>query len=129
MLLVKSKYVRLFQYLFHFWKVIRIFFAPVFSRDVSRNVRHRSRAVKRVHRDEIVKAVGLQILQVVLHSGRLELKSSVRFSALVELKSFFIVKRNIIKVNVNSVNVFDKTKRVAHDGERFQPKEVHLENA
>ena len=59
----------------------------MFTINKVRNIIHRTRTVKGIHRNQILKRRRLQLTQVLLHTGRLKLESTDRSSVTVKFIS------------------------------------------
>ena len=79
--------------------------------DEAGNVFHRPRPVQRVHGDEVCEFVGLELPEIFLHADTFKLESACGFSALKECVRGFIVKGDIVHVDVNALAFPDVLQR------------------
>ena len=75
-------------------QVLRLLDA-VLAVDVARDVVHRARPVQRVHRDDVVEAVGLELAQVVVHAAGFELEHADGLAAAEQLEGLLVVERQL----------------------------------
>ena len=129
LLLVHRDSVRLLEVFFARVEVIRDGLLPVLPLDKRRDVFERPRTVQGVHRNEIAKHRGLQILEVLLHPRGFVLEDADGLAALEELVGLSVVEREAVRVEIDTVAVLDIAHRVLDDGQGFQAQEVHLEEA
>ena len=102
---------------------------PVLAGDEVGDVRHRARAVERVHGDEVAEARGAERLEVLLHAVRLELEEAGRFAALEEAEGGGVVEGDPGEVHVLPAGFLDRGEALAEDRERGEAEEVHLQQA
>ena len=81
--LIYRNSVSIFQILFHNRNIVHDRFFPMLAGDELRYVFHRSRTIKSVHGDEVFERRGMQLPQIFLHTGGLELECSGRPSGTV----------------------------------------------
>ena len=93
------------------------------------DVIHRSRAVEGVHGDEVLEGAGLQLAQVLLHTGRLELEGADGASLAVELVGGRVVNGDGIDINHLSGMEAHVLHRLLDDGEGLEAQEVHLDES
>ncbi len=97
--------------------------------DICRNASHRARPVKRDARDDVLKAVGLQIPHKLRHSTAFKLKYSLRISRGYERKDLRVVIFHFCKIYGNAVVFLYHRKRVVDHRQVSQSEEVHFEKA
>ena len=79
------------------------FLFAVLAFDVTRNVVHRPRTIKRHDSDQIFEAVGFYLLVHVLHPRRFKLEHAGSVAPLQKRIGFLVVKRHRAHVKLNSV--------------------------
>ncbi len=87
----------------------------------------RSRSVEGVGCDDVVESVWLHPLEKIPNPTRLQLKHSLRFTALQELESLSIVEREIEWIDPNPARLLDDVDRLGKDRQVSEPEEVHLQ--
>ena len=101
----------------------------MFTINKVRNIIHRTRTVKGIHRNQVLKRRRLQLTQVLLHTGRLKLESTDRSSVTVKFISSRILDWNGIDIQFHSftqTNIFDS---LLYNRQCFQPQKVHLDQS
>ena len=78
-------------------QVVRLLL-PVLHADIARDVFHRAGAVERVHRDDVLEAVGPELAQHVAHARAFELEHADRVAAAEEFVGLGIVERQMVEV-------------------------------
>ena len=101
----------------HLRAVITDGIRTVFSADVLRNEIHGTRTVKGNSRDDILKALRLQFLHEVFHSGTLELEHAVSTSCSERIQYFFVVVINFLHIQENAGTLFYHFYRVLDNGQ------------
>ena len=102
LLLIDGDAVSVLEIRLHDGDVVFDFFAALFAVDEVGNFVHRPRAVEGIHGNEVLECLWVEVAEVGLHSGRLELECACRAAFAVELISFLVVERYIVDVNVNT---------------------------
>ena len=110
LLLVYRNAVRVAQVLLHVRNLVGHRLRALLAGDEVGYVLHRSRTVEGVHGDQVLEAVGLEVAQVLLHSGRLELEESRGVAPGEDLVGRRIVERYGVNVHLHAVHVL----HVAH---------------
>src|SRR5918997_674603 len=93
------------------------------------DVVHGSRTVQGVEGNEVVEAVGADLLEHPLHPARLELEDPEGGAAGEELERLLVVERDLPDVHLLAGGGFDGLERLLDDVEVPQAKEVHLEKS
>ena len=101
----------------------------VLAANVGRNICHRSRAIERHHRGQVVDARGTELLDVAPHSRGFQLEDSGCLARCQQLKRFLIVKWDAIKVDLDPAGGLDPVDRRAQDREVCEAEEVELQEA
>ena len=96
--------------------------------DVVRYILHRPGAVQGIHGYKVVKLIGLEVDEVLLHTRTFKLESTIGISGLVELVGLFIVQRQLIYIDLYVVVSLYEGQGILNDGQGLQPQEVHLDN-
>ena len=78
----------------------------MFSADKFWDVFHWSGTVQCIHGNKIFKPVWLKISKVSFHSGRFKLEDSCCFSIAEKIKSFFIIKRKVVNIDLDTLLTF-----------------------
>ena len=129
LLLIDADAVSLRKNRFEAGVKISYFFPSEFPVDVHRNKFHRSRPVKRNHDDDVFQFAGFQLLEVVAHAGRFELEDAGHFAAFEKLKSFFVVERQFVNVDIDIVQFFYEPQSFFDDGEVLKSQKIDFEEA
>ncbi len=95
--------------------------------DKGGDIIHRSRAVERVHGDEILELTRLKLLQVFLHPCRLKLEGAGGLSVAVEAVGGFIFHVYGVDIHLDTAGLLDGGKCIFDDGKGLESKEVHLD--
>jgi len=74
----------------------------VLDRDVARDVLYRTRAVERDDRDDVLKAIGPELLEHVADPGTFELEHTDRLATRQQLVGPTIVERQILQVECHA---------------------------
>ena len=93
------------------------------------DVVHGAWAVEGVHSDEVLEGAGLQLAQVLLHAGRLKLEGADGAALAVEFVGERVVDGDGVNIDVNAQRLLDVLHSLLKDGEGFQSKEVHFDEA
>src|SRR5215213_11257574 len=93
------------------------------------DVVHRARSVKRVQRDEVIEAVGPDLLEHRLHPARLELEDPESISPGKELQSRLVVERNRTYVRLFAATTADGFEGLFDHVEVPQAEEIYLEQS
>ena len=75
---------------------------PVLDVDVARDVVHRPRPIERVHGDDVLEAVGLQLAQGIAHAGRFQLEHALRLGPRQKLEGRRIVERQCCQLQMRA---------------------------
>ena len=94
-----------------------------------RNVVHRTRAVKRVHCDEVGKPFRLKGDEPLLHAVGFELEKARGFAASEKLVRFLVIVGNRVGINVDSVELLYERNALLLHRQRLETEKVHLEEA
>ena len=129
LLLIDRNAVGVLQVLLHDGDVILDGLAAPFAVNEVRNVVHRSRTVEGIHGDEVLKRAGLQLTQILLHTGRFKLEGTNGTSLTVELIGLRVIDGDGININHLSRVKSHILHGLLDDGERLQPQEVHLDKS
>ena len=98
----------------------------MFTVDEVRNVIHRSRTVKGVHGNQILKRTGLKLTQVLLHTCRFKLEGSDSPPFTVQAVSRRVVNRYFIDIQYDSLTLTNVLNGLLNNGQGLQAQEVHL---
>src|SRR5215213_9995683 len=93
------------------------------------DVVHRARSVKRVQRDEVIEAVGPDLLEHPLHPARLELEDPESISPGKEFQSLLVVERDRTDVGFLAAAPADGLEGLFDHIEVPQAEEIHLEQS
>ena len=127
LLLIDRNAVRVLQILLHVGYLVRDGLQTVLAGDEVRNIFHRTGPVQRVHRDQVLETVRLQVAQVFFHAGRLELEQPRRLSPAVEVVSQRIVEGDRVDVGPAAGRRLDVLERILDDRQRLETQKVHLD--
>ena len=100
LLLIDGDAVGILEVALHAGQVIGDVLASVLAVDEVGDVVHRPRAVEGIHRDEVLEGRGLQLAQVLLHAGGLELEGPHRLALGVELVGLGVVDGDAVDVDL-----------------------------
>ena len=95
------------------------------DRDVARDVLHRPRAVERDDRDDVLEAIGPELLEHVADTRAFELEHADRLAARQQLVSAAIVERQIFEVECHPAGG-QQIARAGEDRQGLEPEEVEL---
>ena len=129
LLLVDGDAVRILQVLFHDRYIVLDGLASLLTVDEVGDVVHRSRSVEGVHGNQVLESAGLQLAQVLLHTGRFKLEGSDGTSVAVEFISGRVADGNLVDVEVKSSVLAYVFHGFLEDGQCLQPQEVHLDKS
>ena len=107
LLLINQNSVSVFKGIRHMIFVESNFFFSVLSGDKFWNFAHRTRSIQRHHRDNVFELSWFQFAQIAFHSSGFKLKNTSRITTCEKLVSFFIIKTQSCKINIDSVSFFD----------------------
>ena len=107
-------------------KVLR-FRTTVLVGDVLWNPVHRTRAIERDERNDILETRRLQLRADALHTLRLELKDAHRLTATQHLERFMVVDRNFGEIEPLVDRAPYLPYGIFHHRQIAQPEEIHLE--
>jgi hypothetical protein len=93
------------------------------------DVVHRARPVEGVQRDEVVEAVGPDLLEHALHPARLELEDPEGISPGEEPQSLLVVERNRTYVRLFAATTADGLEGLFDHVEVPQAEEIYLEQS
>ena len=127
LLLIDCNAVCIFQVTLHHRNVILDLLLSLFTGDKRRNIVHRSRTVEGIHGNQVLELGGLQLLQVLLHTGRLKLEGTGCLPFAIELVGGLVLQTDVIDVQLLTGCLADILYGLLDDGKRFQPQEVHLD--
>ena len=102
LLLINRNTICLLQVLLHTRQIISNRLLTLLSLNKLRNVLHRAWTIQRIHCNQVFKSAWLQISQMSLHSGRLELKGSDCIAVRKKLVGRFITDINLINIKINA---------------------------
>ena len=129
LLLIDRDAVGVLQVLFHLRCVVGDGLDALLAVYEVGNIIHRPRPVERIHCDQVFEALGLQLLQPLLHAGRLELEDRGGVAASVEFIGSLVVDGNGFDVDVQAVAFLDQVERLVDDRQGVEAQEVHLQQA
>ena len=98
----------------------------VLSRYIIGNVFHWPRTIKRHHSNDIFKTVWLQTTEHIAHACRFQLEHANCVTNRQHFKSFGIIKRYRVKINVNAALGNEFNRSLKHS-ECFQPQKVKFD--
>ena len=99
------------------------------SLNIFRDKVHRSRAVEGNPGNNIFKVLWLQFLHEVLHSCTFQLEHTVRFTGSDGCQNLFIIKINLIEINLFSCTLLYKLHGITQHREGSKSQEVHLQKS
>ena len=129
LLLVYGDTVGVLEVLLHTGNVVLNGLAAVLTVNEVGDVVHRTRTVQRVHGDEVLEGRGLQLAQVLLHTGRLELERTDGLAFAIELVGLGVINGYGVNVDIDAKALLDVGHGLLDDGEGLQSQEVHLDEA
>ena len=129
LLLVDRDAIGVLQVFLHAGDVVLDEARVFLSRDELGDVVHRSGAVEGVHGDEVLKDGGMQLLQVLLHAGRLKLERADGAALLIELVGELVVEGDVVEVDDVAGGLLDDLAGLLELRQRLQSEEVHLDEA
>ena len=91
LLLIHCNSIGIFEIFFHLGHIVTDDFFAVLTCDKIWNVGNWSGTIQSVHGNQILKAVGFQIDEVLLHTRTFKLEGAVGLTFLIKFKGFFIV--------------------------------------
>lgn len=97
--------------------------------DELRYVFHRSRTIKSVHGDEVFERRGMQLPQIFLHTGGLELECTGCLSVAIQFISLGVLQTDMVDIQIMSGSQFHVLDRFLDDGQGLQTQEVHLDQS
>ncbi len=100
----------------------------VLAVDVARDVVHRPRPIERVHGDDVVEAVRLELAQRIAHAAGFQLEHAGGLAAAQEVEGRRIVERQGRELEPGAALV-DQALGQDQEGERGQAEEVELDQA
>ena len=104
--------------------------ATVLAVDEVRDQVHRARTVERHHRDDVLDALGLELLERVPHPRRLQLEHAERPGlGRGAGRSWRRRAGSASGSSGDPARLLDQAHRVGDHGQRPEPQEVHLEQA
>ncbi len=98
----------------------------VLAVDEARDVVHRTRPIERVHRHDVVEAVGLELAQRIAHAARFQLEDADRLGAAEQLEGRLVVERQLRQPQGRALLVHEALGELQH-GQRGQAQEVELD--
>ena len=129
LLLVDGHTVGVLEELLHLREVIFNRLESEFSVHEVRDVVHRARPVKGVHRDKVLETLRTQPLKPGLHALGLELEDAVRVTVAVEFVSRLVVNRDRLDVDVRTKAQLNVVQTFVDYGQGVESQEVHLQHA
>ena len=129
LLLIDGHTVGVLEELLHLREVIFNRLESEFSVHEVRDVVHRARPVKGVHRDEVLETLRMQPLKPGLHALGFKLKDAVRVAVSIEFVSRLIVNRNRLDVDVRTKAQLNVVQTFVDYGQGVESQEVHLQHA
>ena len=126
LLLIHCNTIRILQVFLHNRDIVLNRLPAVFTVDEVRNVVHRSRTVKGVHGNQILKRTGLKLTQVLLHTCRFKLEGSDSPPFTVQAVSRRVVNRYFIDIQYDSLTLTNVLNGLLNNGQGLQAQEVHL---
>ena len=101
----------------------------MFTINKVRNIIHRTRTVKGIHRNQILKSARFQFPQIFLHTGRFELECTNRPSFTIKSISRRIRNVNLINIQDNPLTMLDIFNRLFDNRKGLQTQKVHLDQS
>ena len=129
LLLIYGNAVGVLEVLLHAWDVVLNLFFAVFTGDERGDVVHRTGTIEGVHGNEVLENRRLQLAQILLHACRLKLERTDGAALLIELVCEFVVDRNCVQVDCDSVCQSDVLHCLFHYGQGGESEEVHLDES
>ena len=126
LLLIHRNTVRILQVFLHNRNIVLNRLPAVFTVDEVRNVIHRSRTVKGVHGNQILKRTGLKLAQVLLHTRRFKLEGSDSSPFTIQAVSRRVVNRHFVNIQYNSLTLTNILNGFLNNRQGLQSQEVHL---
>ena len=112
------------------WKYSTLIFPwRPFDKVIDHSAFQRARAIEGAHGHNILEALRLEILQITLHSGALELKHTDGSGLLQQLIDSRIVEREIVHIQADPPDIPDHPETVVDNREVSEAEEVHLQKA
>ena len=68
LLLIDGNAISVLQVLLHIGNIVGHLFLTVLTRDERGNILHRPRTIERIHRNQVLEAVGFQVAQMLFHA-------------------------------------------------------------
>ena len=100
----------------------------VLAVDVARDVVHRPRPIERVHRDDVVEAVGLELAQRIAHAAGFQLEHAGGLAAAQQLEGRLVVERQLRQLERRAA-LLDQALGQRQQRERGQAEKVELDQA
>ena len=94
-----------------------------------RDIIHRTRPVERIHRNEVLETLRMQLLEPFHHARRFELEHRGSIASAVEFVGRSIVYRYCLYVYFLSPTIADIVQTLVNDGKGVKAEEVHLEHS
>ena len=129
LLLIDGDAVRILQVALHLGDVVTDLLASLLAGDEGGDMVHRSGTIEGVHGDEVLEFRRLEFLEILLHTGRLELEGGHGASGTEEVVGQFVVDGNVIDVDHLARRLADVLDRLLDDRECLEAEEVHLDQA
>ena len=97
--------------------------------DIIGNVLHRSRAIKRVHRNNIANRIRLQLLQISFHPRAFKLEHPRRIAPAKQAMGRLIVQRQVIHIHIHAVICLHHFHGIVDHRQVANPQKIHLQKA
>ena len=97
----------------------------VLARAIGRDVRHRTGAVERDQRDDVLETVGPHVEQRAPHAGAFQLEHADRFGARQQVVGLRVVERDVGEIDVDAAPLHQRDRGLQH-GQRLQAEEVEF---
>ena len=97
--------------------------------DVVGNVLHRSRAIKRVHRNNIANRIRLQLLQIALHARAFKLEHPGRIPPTKQAIGLLIVQWQVIHIHIYAVIFLHHLHGIVYHRQVAKAQKIHLQKA
>ena len=105
------------------------FFAAVQAGDVLRDEVHGAGAIERDRSDDVVELMRLHVGQDTAHARTFHLEDAGHFTARQQTVSLWIVQGDVVQRVARAVPFDNQARRFAHDAQRGEAQEIHLEQA
>ena len=129
LLLINGDSVGVVEVFLHLRQVVLDRLYAQFPVNEIRDIIHRSRPVERIHRNEVLETLRMQLLEPFHHARRFELEHRGSIASAVEFVGRSIVYRYCLYVYFLSPTIADIVQTLVNDGKGVKAEEVHLEHS